>query len=254
MAMKERLFLSSGEKLEKNYLLRSVLLLVKNQGYRLEVENQENLSRLKELLNRHSAIAYFNHITSADGALIMASFVEKEGFNFQVVAPVARKNSDFFRSPFNASILKFGQALGVKLYPVVQHYDYNSYSEKENLRLSRAFFNQFKSLSQNPGTLFLIAPEGTRNKSGSSLQKAQEGIGLMAKINPDVYFMPVGIIPQEKISPGLNLGKRFSIVYGSPFKLDKEEIKRKSREEISRDLMARLAEMLPENMRREEDK
>lgn len=252
--MKERLFLSSSEKPEKNYFLRSALLVVKNQVYRLEVENQENFFCLRELLNHHSAVAYFNHITSADGALVMASLVENEGFNFQVVAPVARKHSDFFRSPFSASILKFGQALGVKLYPVVQHYDYNSYSEKENLRLSRAFFNQFKSLSQNPGTLFLIAPEGTRNKSGGSLQKAQEGIGLMAKINPEVYFVPVGIIPQEKISPRLNLGKRFSIVYGSPFKLDKEEIKGKSRGEISRDLMARLAEMLPENMRREEDK
>jgi len=252
--MKERLFLSSSEKLEKNYLLRSVLLVVKNQGYRLEVQNQENLSRLKELLNRRSAVAYFNHITSADGALIMASLVEKEGFNFQVVAPVARKHSDFFRSPFTAPILKFGQALGVKLYPVVQHYDYNSYSEKENLRLSWVFFNQFKSLSQNPGTLFLIAPEGTRNKSGGSLQKAQEGIGLMAKINPEVYFIPVGIIPREEISPGLNLGKRFNIIYGSPFKLDKEEIRGKSRREISQDLMARLAEILPENMRREEDK
>ena len=249
MAMKERLFLSSGEKPEKNYLLQSVLLVVKNQGYRLEVENQENLSRLKELLNRHSAIAYFNHITSADGALIMASFVEKESFNFQVVASVARKHSDFFRSPFSASILKFGQALGVKLYPVVQHYDYNSYSEKENLRLSRAFFNQFKSLSQNPGTLFLIAPEGTRNKSGGSLQKAQEGIGLMAKINPDVYFMPVGIIPQEKINSGLNLGKHFTIIYGSPFRLEKEIIRSQSRGEISQNLMAKLAEILPETIR-----
>jgi len=131
----------------------------------------------------------------------------------------------------------------------VQHYDYNSYSEKENLRLSRAFFNQFKSLSQNPGTLFLIAPEGTRNKSGSSLQKAQEGIGLMAKINPDVYFMPVGIIPQEKINSGLNLGKHFTIAYGSPFKLEKEMVRNQSRGEISQNLMAKLAEILPETMR-----
>jgi len=249
MAMKERLFLSSSEKPEKNYLLRSVLLIVKNQGYRLKVENQENLSRLKELLNRYSAVAYFNHITSADGVLIMASFAEKEGFNFQVVAPVARKHSDFFRSPFSAPILKFGQALGVKLYPVVQHYDYNSYSEKENLRLSRAFFNQFKSLSQNPGTLFLIAPEGTRNKSGGSLQKTQEGIGLMAKINPDVYFMPVGIVPQGKINSGLNLGKHFTIIYGSPFKLEKEIVRSQSRGEISQNLMAKLAEILPGTMR-----
>jgi len=254
MAMKERLFLSSSEKPEKNYFLRSVLLVVKNQGYRLEVENQENLSRLKELLNRHSVVAYFNHLTSADGVLVIASLLDNKGFNFQIAALAGRKHDDFFRKPLSAAAINVGRLLGVKIYPIVQHDDHDSYSEKENLRLCRAFFNQFKSLSQNPGTLFLIAPEGTRNKSGGSLQKAQEGIGLMAKINPEVYFVPVGIIPQEKISPGLNLGKRFSIVYGSPFKLDKEEIKGKSRGEISRDLMARLAEMLPENMRREEDK
>jgi len=249
MAMKERLFLSSSEKPEKNYFLRSVLLVVKNQGYRLEVENQENLSHLKELLNRHSVVAYFNHLTSADGVLVIASLLDNKGFNFQIAALAGRKHDDFFRKPLSAAAINVGRLLGVKIYPIVQHDDHDSYSEKENLRLCRAFFNQFKSLSQNPGTLFLIAPEGTRNKSGGSLQKAQEGIGLMAKINPDVYFMPVGIIPQGKINSGLNLGKHFTIIYGSPFKLEKEIVRSQSRGEISQNLMVKLAEILPETMR-----
>ncbi len=236
----------------KNYLLlRPILLIIKNQLYRLEIKNKENLWDLKELLKHNSVVIYINHLTSVDPLFIMSNLLEEGDFDFQIVAPVSRKHYDFFRKPLSALAFRIGQGLGIKLYPIVQHYDHQSYSEKEDSRLALRFFSQFKKLSQQPGTVFLIAPEGTRNEFGVSLQPAQPGIGLMAKINPEVYFAPVGIVPQEKITSGLNFGRQFALVYGKPFQLDQLEVKDKTRIEIAQDLMTRLANLLPESMRGE---
>ena len=101
------------------------------------------------------------------------------------------------------------------------------------------------------GMIFVIAPEGTRNKTGI-LIKAHPGIVTLA-LRSGAPLLPVAHWGGESFLPNLKRLKRtgFHIRVGEPFKLDPgdERVTKEVRHKMVDEMMYRLAAMLPENYR-----
>ena len=99
--------------------------------------------------------------------------------------------------------------------------------------------------------ILVIAPEGTRNKTGV-LIKAHPGIITLA-LRSGAPLLPVVHWGGENFLSNLKRLKRtdFHIRVGEPFKLDpgKERVTREVRQEMVDEMMYRMAAMLPEYYR-----
>lgn len=101
--------------------------------------------------------------------------------------------------------------------------------------------------------ILVIAPEGTRNKTGI-LNKAHPGVITLA-MRSGAPLLPVVHWGGEKFLSNLRRSKRtdFHIRVGEPFKLDpgNERITREVRQKMVDEMMYRLAALLPEYYRGE---
>ena len=99
--------------------------------------------------------------------------------------------------------------------------------------------------------IFVIAPEGTRNKTGI-LIKAQPGVITLA-LRSGAPLLPVAHWGGENFSKNIKRLKRtdFHIRVGEPFKLDpgNERVTKEVRQQMVDEMMYRLAAMLPEYYR-----
>jgi 1-acyl-sn-glycerol-3-phosphate acyltransferase len=101
------------------------------------------------------------------------------------------------------------------------------------------------------GMIFVIAPEGTRNKTGV-LIKAHPGIVTVA-LRSGAPLLPIVHWGGENFSNNIKRLKRtdFHIRVGEPFKLDPggERVTKEVRQQMVDEMMYRLAGMLPEYYR-----
>ncbi len=101
------------------------------------------------------------------------------------------------------------------------------------------------------GMIFVIAPEGTRNKTGA-LIKAYPGVITLA-LRSGAPLLPVAHWGGENFLSNLKRWKRtdFHIRVGEPFKLDpgNERVTKETRQQMVDEMMYRLAAMLPEQYR-----
>lgn len=218
-------------------------------GYRVRPEDEENLALLRDHLRRHSAVVYFNHLFLGDGPLVIAFLLDALGDSIRAISAVeSRKHYDFRRDPVNASILRLARPLGIRLFPVVQHYDRDSYSFAERIRWLRKLVKGAREVLGQPGGIVIIAPEGTRSPDGA-LQKAQSGIAHLDRYGNSVRFFPVAIIPRDNFGRGVSFGSVFELKTGRPFLA--REILPETPEGLSLadGMMLRLARLLPERMR-----
>ena len=217
-------------------------------GYQVGPDEKENLTLLRDYLKGGSVVAYFNHIFLGDGPLVITFLLDNLGDSIRTIGGVeSRKHYDFRRNPVNASILRLAHPLGIKLFPVVQHYDQDSYSYEERIGWARKFIKGAKGILGQPGGILVIAPEGTRSPDGT-LQKAQSGIEHLDKYGSP-YFFPIATIQRGKFKRGTSLGSKFELRTGRPFLA--KEVLREIPEGMSLadGMMLRLARLLPEEMR-----
>jgi len=106
-------------------------------------EDEENLALLRDHLQRHSAVVYFNHLFLGNGPLVIALLLDHPG--------------DFIR--------------------VISAVEYT-----ERIRWLRKFVRAAEEILGQPGGILDIAPEGTRSPDGA-LQKAQSGIAEASKVS-----------------------------------------------------------------------
>jgi 1-acyl-sn-glycerol-3-phosphate acyltransferase len=103
------------------------------------------------------------------------------------------------------------------------------------------------------GYIFGIAPEGTRNKNGR-LKRAQPGAVMLAT-QSGAPIVPIAHWGGENFLKNLPRFKRtdFHIRLGKPFqlKLDGVKMSREVRQQIADEMMARIAELLPQEYRGE---
>lgn len=103
--------------------------------------------------------------------------------------------------------MRLASILGIKVMPVVQHYDKDQYSPDVAFASYRQFVKSSGKILAQKGGVVCIAPEGTRSEH-SSLQPAQRGLGLVARSGSEpvgLCFAPMAIIPQGSFSRDLRL-------------------------------------------------
>jgi len=218
-------------------------------GYRVEPDEKENLALLRACLKQHAAVVYLNHLFLGDGPLVIAFLLDNLGDSIWIISAVeSRKHYDFRRDPVNASILRLGSSLGIRPFPVVQHYDRDAYGYREGVRWLRKFVKGAKEVLSQPGGIIVIAPEGTRSPDGA-LQKAQSGIEHLDRYGNSICFFPVALIPKDKYERGISAGSTFELRTTRPF-LAKEVLPEIPEGlSLADGMMLRLASLLPEEMR-----
>lgn len=109
------------------------------------------------------------------------------------------------------------------------------------------------------GESLLIFPEGSRSRTGSLIE-AKKGIVLIAKLTK-APIIPIGIYGTEKLLPiskegdmasetfryadvNINIGEQFEIP-----KMEKGSDKKSYEDEVTLDLMLKIAKLLPDNYR-----
>lgn len=103
----------------------------------------------------------------------------------------------------------------------------------------------------NGGGIVLIAPEGTRSKSGALIH-AQDGLAFLAS-RTDAWLVPAAIVGSQDILPALKHLRRahVSVTLGEAFKLDtgNRKLAREDLQRLTDEAMSHLAALLPEEMR-----
>ena len=254
-------FIPTRRRLKSEYFhgLGKVLEFVIEHLYNLQLspETPGYIDLLTDHLKKGSVIVYINHISLEDSLLVLAFLLKEAGRSISIIGgPESMKHYDFREGLIPGLAMRLARLAGITLAPLVQHYDEGEYSKKEILGSRLEFARTAKAILEQPGGILFIAPEGTRSNDGT-LKQAQQGISFVSKLSQridiPVLFVPIGVIPQRPFNQGLNChfsssqAVSFELNMGEPFKLD--SIQNTTREEITDQLMQRLAVLLPQEMR-----
>lgn len=229
-------------------------------GYQANPKDGDNLSLAREYLKKGPLIVYFNHTSIADGPLIIYYLLDNFGNWAKIIGgPESRKHFDFCRQPISSLIQRLlFPSLGLRMFPIVQHYDRDSYTDMERFGLLRQFIKGSEDILR-PGGILFISPEGTRSDDGS-LKSPQSGIEHLLRISGyPTHLLPVVITPrdspEEITRRKYDIGKSFDLKAGRPFsRQEVSDIKIPKNlslpdATLSDLLMLKLAVLLPEEMR-----
>jgi hypothetical protein len=218
--------------------------------------SQQNLTDANQLLKESSLVAYLNHSTQKEDVIISVVLA----FNYltnakRIIGPAAMRHYDLFRDPKHAIPLRMLKPLGIEFFPIVQplEIDKNAgvYNDERTQKMSNKLKEATMEAVRNPGSIFGITPEGTRNDNGA-LINARRGIGYLESYDPDhsLYYLPVALVlPSFSNNPKIEVGKALKLNEIIP---DLKELpdNPKIRAQFLTDIhMQRLARMLPEEMR-----
>lgn len=224
--------------------------ITEKYGYEpLSEASLKNLAEANDQLKHNSVVIYINHTSSKDVqvALTLAMAYMPNAKRF--FGPAGMKHYDIRRDPKNAIQLQALRVLNVRAVPIVQRDDRATYSEKKRQKLSEQYKKITMKLLPKAGTIFGIAPEGTRNQKDRTLQKAFPGIGNIETFATNVSYLPIALVHENQT------GKPH-IVVGKPLQLNEiPELASYKRYDLERaqaiadSLMYRLALLLPAQMR-----
>lgn len=229
-----------------------------NRAYKLEIypEHSANLQEADRRLRHNPVVIYSNHVRSGDLKLMTPILLSMQNAQ-RIAGPAGMKHWDLHRDAINGTLLRSLRLVGIRSIPVVQPDDPYPYEDKLKTHLLLNFTRRTASLLNQPGTLYGIAPEGTRNPAGI-IQRVSPGIGMFESFMkaPDmqITYQPIGFVYREQ-DP-----EEPRIVIAPPFTLSEllpesnlvllHGLKRQQRAQITADLlMTVLAEQLPDHMR-----
>lgn len=221
---------------------------------RLEVEGEENLAQADEHLKEGSLLPYINHVSAIDPGLGLKVLLENlKNLSNKPAVFASQKHLDQKRGLINSahSLIIRGTAMARKLelLPVVQEYDRNFYPNY--VEINRSSLMKGIEIIRSRGGILLIAPEGTRSKTGALLE-ANEGIEKMLFWGRKTALaLPIGIIGTKEFLKSenfiINLFVKIKLVVGKP--ISYQEAKTYSEKwqlPIKDVLMIKLACLLPE--------
>lgn len=229
--------------------LKPLILWLLGRIYRIECCGRENLESLKAHLEEGSAILCFNHLSFDDTIVLLAALLPGvEGKIAKMIIPFSRRH---WGKPWGWFVHLTAPFLGLKVLPVVQHYEREKgiYPPEHIFSLDRRFAKAAHEVLETKGGMILLAPEGHRTET-KRLQPPQKGVESLLKWVEKKGFetkvMLVGIEPPEGYSRGFNFGRRFTVHFG-PL-LSVEEIRKQAQEShISPGwvIMKEIAQLLP---------
>jgi 1-acyl-sn-glycerol-3-phosphate acyltransferase len=244
---------------------RGLLSLV-DHLYRVEIpqETRNNLASLEEHLKEGSAIVFSNHTSDADGVLSLWLLLENLGSSLTRLGVVEPKQYlDGHQGAIKATAMKLPASLGFTVFSVYQahlwegeHFDYG-----QAIRLGANLLKNGAKMLSSPGGVLFLAIEGTRSPD-KALRIGRKGaarVGLRAiRQGADLCYVPLAIVPTplENLNRGLNMARwsqiKFELRMGlllTPENLGVELRQDPKGELLTEKLMARLAGLLPEEMR-----
>lgn len=215
-------------------------------GLEFSQESQVNLTQLNKLLLTNPAVVYINHTSMLDAPLGILMLLSQLPNAVRILGPVGMKHYDWRRDPLSAGLFRLLPSLHIQPVPIVQANDEWKYKNRkgmlENLKKRTA------EMIEKPGSVYGIAPEGTRNKTGTLL-KAKKGIGRLAEYH-DLFYLPAAIIYkkysfQPEVMAGKPLQLKGIIPEGFGFSPDPDQ----RAQQIADLHMKRLAQLMPESLR-----
>ncbi len=230
--------------------------LLRRLNLEFSEESRQNILSANELLKENSVVFYISHTSMTDAELAVPMV-----FNFltnakRIIGPAAMKHYDPARDFKSAMLLRALKPLGIQILPIVQPEDKDStnaniYSDKRSQRMSANLRIITENVMKLPGSVYGIAPEGTRSDNGALLP-AKKGIGYLEAYDQadKLRYLPVAIV-YGKFSnhPKIEVGKPLSL---GEMNLEKSSLPKdpKERAQYLADVhMQRLADMLPPEMR-----
>jgi 1-acyl-sn-glycerol-3-phosphate acyltransferase len=222
--------------------------LIDKLGLQMSEQSQANLVRLNEVLVTDPAVVYINHTSTMDAPVAILMVLSQLPNSKQILGPVGMKHYDPKRDLFGAAGLRSLKLLGIHPMPVVQVDDEVDYGVRQS-KMIEGLKEQTKNALNEPGSLYGIAPEGTRNKDGI-LQRAKRGIGYLERYSDRLYYTPTAIIYKNfSDQPQIAIGEPLQI--GDILPTDLElPIDPKDRAQAIADIhMRRLAKLIPAKLR-----
>lgn len=213
------------------------------------------------LENGYSILAYTNHISRFDPALVVR-FADRYLTPVRNISGIAGlKHYDPQRAESSAHVRNATRLVqkhtGLGVILVVQGYDKESYADtfpatdgKSVAEFNKNAYLRAARILRTPGKVLFVAPEGTRSNTGE-LAKAEEGLDVLFRLSGgNALAMPFAIVPPEKdgVKPLLS---KVKLRPGEPMSLEDLSVLETLNPHISgTDLMMRhLANLLPEKFR-----
>lgn len=251
-------------------------------GYKIEIENRENLSVLAEL-SRLPVVMYYNHMSKDDPFLaiyLVKRFAQDRLKN--VIIPVSEKYSHLYNYPQYATSVFLGkEAAGFSMPSIIQSYRLRTEESDKDLldklkhkssTLGREFIKLLDAkLPGNP--LIILSPEGHISSDGKLLP-CEAGMGYIVNklarlkekgIIEDAILLPVGFVFSQYKGRRLHYkpfkSADLKCLVGEPQSIDDASYgvreltsavlghKRSDSQTLSNFLMWRLSKLLPDNMR-----
>ncbi|PIR80443.1 MAG: hypothetical protein COU25_00130 [Candidatus Levybacteria bacterium CG10_big_fil_rev_8_21_14_0_10_35_13] len=230
---------------------------------RFEVDdpNGNFVEAAEALDNNYSILAYSNHISRFDPALVVR-FADRYLTPVRNISGIAGlKHYDSARTESSTNVRNATRLVqkytGLGVILVVQDYDKASYPEpsvatnnKSAAEFNASAFLRAARILRTPGKVLFVAPEGTRSKTGE-LAKAEEGLDTLFRLSGErTLAMPIAIVPPEKdgIKPLLS---KVKLRPGEPMSLEDLNLLKTLNPGVSgTDLMMRhLASLLSQHLR-----
>ncbi len=222
----------------------------KMSGLEISQESRENLARVNERLGTGPLVVYANHISFHDAGVSIPLVLSLPNAR-QILGPVGYKYYDLQRNPVMGAFLRSLPAVGIYPLPVVQENDSSSYPGEVQEKLARAYLRRTRETLDQPGTLFGIAPEGTRNSKGT-LQRGHPGLGYLERLvrKHELSYVPIGFAYREHSDrPSITVGEPFTLRELLPEGFMFGEPQREHAQQRTDLLMVKLAALLPPHMR-----
>jgi hypothetical protein len=234
----------------------------------------ENREFLRECLEIGSIMLYMNHSGFPDQFFVPAYLTNEFGDLIKRLgAPMSLKHYKFlqwredWRNIIHGLVMRSAPPLfGIEGFPIPQHYGKSMFTKEEMETALEQFLSGSLEILSQPGGIVIIPPGGRFSPDGR-LQKAQAGIGTLAKLcmrekklgrmPTPVWAVPLAIIPPEGTIPvgepnagrHFFFGKKFGLNMGTPVPLEDVINLGKNGQEIADGLMEILAQLLPEERR-----
>lgn len=243
-------------------------------GYRIEVEDNQNILGSLKQQSHLPLLVYFNHAASDDPLVILHS-LHRHLPERNYVLPVSETylENGAKKLPIYTRGVNIGELLGLEMPHVIQSYrlrDEGLSEEDRNALTNRSFFlsrelielvDSGMKLEKPP--VIIIAPEGHRSEDGS-LQPPESGLGHIVKHMPDGLVLPIGVQYEENFTRGINWNPlrqlKVRVAIGGLMTLEdiragslelagQYNLKAKDPRLDTHFLMLKLSELLPINMR-----
>lgn len=167
----------------------------------LDEESKANLEAANEFLKTGALVVYVNHQRIVDAPIAISLALEHLPNATNYLGPAGMKHFDIKRDPGSALLLRVLRVLHVYAVPVIQHNDTRiaQYSPGAKATMAQILRELASEMLGQPGIVYGIAPEGTRNKSGR-LSEGRFGLGRLRHLHqPDtVGYLPIAIVYLEK--------------------------------------------------------